>query len=272
MTKQIDGPLYLVGAGKMGSALLSGWLAEGLDPEKVIVQDPSPPADAKSLFEQHNISCGKSPELAGAAKIIVLATKPQIFDNVLPGLVKKLDDRTLILSIAAGKTIADIQSILGPRPIVRAMPNTPAAVNAGITVAVANDRVSDDQVQQAQSLLGTVGEVAWIDEESLMDAVTAVSGSGPAYVFLLAECLSRAAEKAGLSPELAQLLARKTIWGSGVLLDRSPETASTLRSNVTSPGGTTEAALKVLMSESGLAELLEEAVNAAKKRSRELSS
>ncbi len=272
MTKHIDGPLYLVGAGKMGSALLSGWLAEGLDPGHVIVQDPSPPADAKLLLEKHKISYGPSMELTVAAKIVVLATKPQLFDDVLPGLIDKLDDQTLILSIAAGKTIADIQALLGQRPVVRAMPNTPAAVNAGITVAVANQSVSEGQIQQAKTLLSAVGEVAWIDQESLMDAVTAVSGSGPAYVFLLAECLSQAAEKAGLPPDLAQLLARKTISGSGVLLDSSAETAANLRTNVTSPGGTTEAALKVLMAEPGLAELLEEAVDAAKQRSRELSS
>lgn len=274
MTLHLAGPLVLVGAGKMGGALLAGWLRQGLDPAHVLIQDPAPAPEAASLMASHGIRAARhETRLATTPAVIVLAVKPQLIDEALPPLAAHLGPETVVLSIAAGWTLANLAALLPPgTAIVRAMPNTPAAIGQGMTVACASEDVSRDQALLCSGLLEAVGEVIWIDDEGLMDAVTAVSGSGPAYVFLLAECLAEAGVKAGLEPELAARLARATVSGAGELLRRSDLTAAELRQNVTSPNGTTAAALKVLMAKDGFAQLLKRAVKAAAKRSREFSS
>lgn len=274
MTLKLGGPLILVGAGKMGGALLSGWLERGLDPATVFVQDPWPGEEMKALAKEKGLTLGASADSAPAdPAIIVLAIKPQVFDDVLPGLKTVPGANTVVLSIAAGKTISSIAQHLGKdRAIVRAMPNTPAAIGRGITVACANNHVSAGQKETCDSLLQAAGSVAWTDDETQLDPVTAVSGSGPAYVFLLAECLEEAGVEAGLDRDLARQLARETVSGAGELLRQSDETAAQLRENVTSPGGTTAAALDILRGEEGLQKLMTRAVEAATRRSRELSS
>jgi len=262
------GTLLLVGAGKMGGAMLNGWLGLGLAPNKIAVLEPqlSPELTA---FAQRGVSLNPK---AVRASVIVLAVKPQVAPQVLPGLSPYVDRTTVVVSIMAGRTLGFLADRLGPTTaIVRGMPNTPAAIGRGITVAVPNSQVSTSQRDVVGRLLSATGAVEWVADEALMDAVTAVSGSGPAYVFLLAECLARAGAAAGLPPELATRLARATVAGSGELLHRSDLDAATLRENVTSPGGTTAAALNVLMAKSGLGPLMEKAVAAATKRSRELA-
>jgi pyrroline-5-carboxylate reductase len=274
MTLNIDGTLLLAGVGNMGQALLAGWLDRGLDPRRVVAQDPAPPPRARSLLEGNGIAVHpRVTALAEPPAVMVLAVKPQVMDEALPPLAALAGKQTVVLSIAAGRTIAGIEKHL-PKGIavIRSMPNTPAAIGRGITVAVANGNVTAAQRASCDSLLRAVGEVAWVAEESALDAVTAVSGSGPAYVFYLAECLADAALGVGLEPKLAQQLARSTIAGAGELLYRSPLGADVLRQNVTSPNGTTHAALEVLMAGDGLAKLMREAVAAATRRSRELAS
>jgi pyrroline-5-carboxylate reductase len=275
MTLQIDGTLLLAGAGNMGSALLAGWLQQGLAPAQIIVQDPAPPPRATELLARRGLTARAAvSSLPDPPAVIVVAVKPQVMDEVFPGIAKLAGKSTVVLSIAAGRTIASFARHLPEgTAIVRAMPNTPAAIGRGITVGVPNAQVSARQRATCDALLRAIGEVSWIDDESLIDAVTAVSGSGPAYVFYLAECLADAAVKAGLPPELAQKLARTTVAGSGELLHRSDLGADVLRQNVTSPGGTTNAALEVLMARNGgLPELMREAVAAAARRSRELAT
>jgi len=278
MTTQSDkarldniGILALVGAGKMGGAMLEGWLALGLDPRNVVVIDPQPSPDMVAMA-QKGIALNPPPGAVSNIATIVLAVKPQVAADVMPGIAALVQPQTLVLSIMAGKTLGFLQSALPRAAIVRAMPNTPAAIGRGITVAVPNDIVTTEQRQRAHDLLAASGAVEWIDDEALMDAVTAVSGSGPAYVFLLAEALTRAGVAAGLPEDLAATLARETVAGAGELLHRSPQDAATLRKNVTSPAGTTAAALDVLMREDGgFDPLLHEAVAAAARRSRELA-
>jgi len=274
MTLEIGGPLFLVGAGKMGGALLTGWLDRGLDPNSVYIQDPAPPDELTALGQKTGVRViDAATELPAAPAVMVLAVKPQIIDSVLPPLRDVAVKETVVLSIAAGKTIAAMEQFLGAdAAIVRSMPNTPAAIGRGITVACANTNVSSSQRASCDALLQAAGAVAWIDDEAALDAVTAVSGSGPAYIFLLAECLEEAGVEAGLERRLARQLARETVSGAGELLRRSDAPASELRQNVTSPGGTTAAALEVLMSKNGLQGLLTRAVKAAAERSRELSS
>lgn len=273
MTLHLSGPLLLVGAGKMGGALLAGWLRQGLDPASVYVQDPTPAPDAAALMASHGVRVRHQAKLPAPPAVIVLAVKPQIMDEVLPTLAASVGPSTVVLSIAAGRTLSNLASRLPlETPIVRAMPNTPAAIGQGMTVACASSEVTRDQALCCNMLLEAVGEVIWIDDESLLDAVTAVSGSGPAYVFLLAECLAEAGVAAGLEPELASRLARATLAGAGEFLRRSDLSPVELRQNVTSPKGTTAAALEELMGKDGLADLLKRAVAAAAKRSRELSS
>ena len=273
MTLHLGGPLLLVGAGKMGGALLAGWLRQGLDPASVYVQDPTPAMEAGVLMASHGIRVRHQAKLRTAPAVIVLAVKPQIMDEVLPTLAAWVGPSTVVLSIAAGRTLSNLAARLPlGTPIVRAMPNTPASIGQGMTVACASSEVTRDQALCCNMLLEAVGEVIWIDDEILLDAVTAVSGSGPAYLFLLAECLTEAAVAAGLEPELALRLARATLAGAGELLRRSDLSPAELRQNVTSEKGTTAAALEVLMGKDGLADLLKRAVSAAAKRSRELSS
>ena len=273
MSFGLAGPLLLVGAGKMGGALLAGWLREAADPTSIFIMDPSPSGDVAELIARHGIATGADFESALAPSVIVLAVKPQIIDDVLPGVAPMMGKDTVLLSVAAGRTLSNLGTHLrSDAPIVRTMPNTPAAIGSGMTVACANDAVTREQALRCTMLMEAVGEVIWIDDEGLMDAVTAVSGSGPAYVFLFAECLADAGIEAGLDPELAMRLARATLSGAGELLSLSSASPSKLRENVTSPKGTTAAALDVLMGKGGLKELLARAVAAAAKRSRELSS
>lgn len=273
MTLQIDGTLVLAGAGKMGGALLAGWLARGLLPGAVVVQDPRPAPEVAELLARHDIaSTPAATRRERAPAVVVVAVKPQVMDEVLAPLARLVGPATLVLSIAAGRTLASLARLLPEgTAIVRAMPNTPAAIGRGISVGVANAHVTTRQKALAHELLAAVGEVGWVEDEALMDAVTAVSGSGPAYVFLLAECLAAAGEAAGLDADLARRLARATVSGSGELLHRSGLDAAELRRNVTSPGGTTEAALAVLMRPDGVRALLTEAVAAATRRGRELA-
>jgi pyrroline-5-carboxylate reductase len=273
MALEIDGTLLLAGAGNMGSAMLAGWLEQGLAPAQIIVQDPAPPPRAKELLARHGVQARATvAPLPHPPAVIVVAVKPQVMDEVFPPLARLAGKGTVVLSIAAGRTIAGFEKHLPPgTAVIRAMPNTPAAIGRGITVCVPNTHVTPAQRAACDGLLRAVGEVAWVEDEGLIDAVTAVSGSGPAYVFYLAECLADAGVKAGLAPELAQKLARSTVAGAGELLHRSELGADTLRQNVTSPGGTTFAALQVLMAEDGLPKLMREAVAAATRRSRELA-
>jgi pyrroline-5-carboxylate reductase len=264
-------PLVLVGAGKMGGALLAGWLDAGLNPNAAVVIDPSPPEDSAAFLAKAGITAMALPPAGLTARVVVVAVKPQVMASVLPALRSLFGARTVALSIAAGKTLQNFSDALGPVSVIRTMPNTPAQVGRGISAAVANERANDDDRALATSLLEAVGEVIWVDDEAHIDAVTAVSGSGPAYVFLLAEYLAEAAAEAGLSAEHARQLARATVTGAGELLHHSDLPPEQLRKNVTSPNGTTAAALAVLMAEDGLGPLMKKAVAAAKKRSQELS-
>lgn len=265
----ISGTVVLAGAGKMGGALLSGWLAQGLDPKRVAVIDPHLSDEIRALAAR-GVRLNAETTTADDVAALVLAVKPQTFGEAGPTLRPRIGPATLVVSIMAGTTIAALDAACGGN-IVRAMPNTPAAIGRGITVAVAAKGVNDRQRATADALLRATGAVEWIDDEALMDAVTAVSGSGPAYVFLLAEELARAGIAAGLPANLAARLARETVAGSGELLHRSGLDAATLRQNVTSPGGTTASALGVLMGENGLKELMTRAVAAATERSKELA-
>jgi len=265
--QNFSGTLVLVGAGKMGGAMLQGWLALGLDGKQIAIVEPKPSADIAPLRAR---GVRINPASLKDASVIVIAIKPQDAAIVVPTLKPLAGAGTLAVSVMAGKTLGFLDSAL-PCAVVRAMPNTPAAIGRGITVAVPNAKVTRDQRALADTLLGAVGAVEWVADESLLDAVTAVSGSGPAYVFLLAESLARAGAAAGLPADLAARLARATVAGSGELLHRSPLDAATLRQNVASPGGTTAAALGVLMAADGLDPLMERAIAAAAKRSRELA-
>jgi pyrroline-5-carboxylate reductase len=267
--QNIEGTIVLAGAGKMGGAMLSGWLAGGLDATRVAVIEPSPSDEIRALAAR-GIRLNPPAEDAAGATTLVVALKPQMFREAGAMLKSLSGPTTLVVSIMAGTTMASIAEVCGGA-VVRAMPNTPAAIGRGITVAVAANNVSAARRAVADALLRATGSVEWIDDEQLMDAVTAVSGSGPAYVFLLAEELARAGVEAGLPPELATRLARETVAGSGELLHRSDVPSATLRQNVTSPGGTTAAALDVLMGPDGMQSLLTRAVAAATQRSKELA-
>jgi len=272
MSAHLTSQLFLVGAGKMGGALLEGWVEQGIEPEQVTVLDPALGTGSGALIQERRITINPDLEAQDNAEVIVLAVKPQVMDQVLPSLLPLVHDGVLVISIAAGISLDFLARHLGEETaIVRAMPNTPAAVGAGMSVAVPNGHVSPKQKELAGMLLNAVGEVDWINDELQMDAVTAVSGSGPAYVFLLVECMAAAGRKLGLEPELAMRIARQTVIGSGELMRRSPAEAAVLRKDVTSPGGTTEAALKVLMDEAALEKLMGRAIEAAAKRSVELS-
>jgi pyrroline-5-carboxylate reductase len=261
--------LLLIGAGKMGGAMLEGWLRQGLPAANVAVIDPQPSGRLRALATE-GLRLGPP---AGPADVVVLATKPQMLDQAAPTLAAAVGPGTLLISVVAGKTIANLRDRAPDgRAVVRAMPNTPAAVGRGITGCAASPEVSDPQRRLAGGLLASIGRVEWVADEALIDAVTALSGSGPAYVFHLVEAMAAAGERAGLPADLAMRLARATVEGAGELLYREPEApAAVLRQNVTSPGGTTAAALEILMAEDGLAGLMTRAVAAAKRRAGELS-
>ena len=264
----VDGPLLLVGGGRMGGALLEGWLAGGLESEATWVLDPEPATRLTGLH--HAATPAELPESAVAA--LVVAVKPQVVDQVLAPLARQVGPATTVVSIAAGKPISTFEAAFGPDiAVVRAMPNTPAAVGRGVSVLCANRAATEEARALAGRLMQAVGAVHWTADEDLMHAVTAVSGSGPAYVFHLIEALAAAGEAAGLPADLAMALAHGTVTGAGELAHRSSDTAETLRRNVTSPHGTTAAALAVLMGEGGLTPLLTRAVAAAAARSRELA-
>jgi pyrroline-5-carboxylate reductase len=264
-----DPKILLVGCGKMGGAMLQGWLADAGLGAFVAVEPGPAPAAAHARVRHVADAAAIPPDFV--PDVVVFATKPQVMNDVVPAYRRFAG--ALFVSIAAGTTIATFEKHLGSGlSIVRAMPNTPASVGRGISGAYASPAVSPDQRALADRLLRSVGAVEWVASEGLIDAVTAVSGSGPAYVFLLAEALAAAGAQAGLPADLAQRLARATVAGAGELLHQAPESAEQLRKNVTSPNGTTAAALAVLMAEDGFGPLLERAVAAAAHRARELAS
>lgn len=264
-----DRGLVLVGCGKMGSALLEGWLAGDLPPRAFTVIEPTPTARLETLAGE---GLRLNAALPHAPAVAVLAVKPQMMGDALPGLAALGGSDTLVLSIAAGTSLAAFEAALGTdTPIVRAMPNTPASVGRGITALVGNARATAADMALAEALMQAVGQTVRLRSEAEMDAVTAVSGSGPAYVFLLIEAMAAAGEAEGLTPDLAMALARATVGGAGHLAESSELGPAQLRVNVTSPGGTTEAALEVLQDDTtGLPALIRQAVTAAAARSRAL--
>jgi pyrroline-5-carboxylate reductase len=262
-------PVLLIGCGKMGGALLNGWLEAGLS--RAVVVEPYAEAAKPFASRVEVVGSVEAVPSGFVPDAVVLATKPQQADASLPFYKPFARGGALFLSIMAGKTISGMDAMLDGAAIVRAMPNTPAAIGHGFTVACAGRRVSAGQRALADRLLAATGEVAWVEAESLIDPVTAVSGGGPAYVFLLAELLEKAAVEQGVPQDLARRMARATVVGSGALLGRSEEDAAILRKNVTSPKGTTEQALAVLMAEDAWPHLVPKAIDAATRRSRELA-
>lgn len=271
MTAVASGPIVLIGAGNMGGAMLSGWLKSGVKGADILVIDPGPPPAMAQLIADNGVRHATSAPEGIEAAVIFIAVKPQVMEAVLPPLKTLVGAGTVIVSVAAGKTLAFIESHLGAAATVRAMPNTPAMIGRGVTGAFANARVSAAQRSQVHDLLKVSGPVEWVETEGDIDAVTAVSGSGPAYVFYLVECMAEAGRKAGLKADLAMRLARETVAGAGELLHQSPDDASRLRQNVTSPGGTTAAALAVLMADDGMQPLFDKAIAAARQRAEELA-
>jgi pyrroline-5-carboxylate reductase len=269
----LKGTLVLLGAGKMGGAMLEGWLRAGVPPQQIVALDPAPPAEVLHVIARNGIAHNPDISRIDNVEVLLAAVKPQVMDDVLKPVAVLRRFKPLVLSIAAGKTIASFARHFGEdAAIIRTIPNTPAAIGRGITVMAGNANVTDAQKQLAASLLASLGEVVTVDDEALIDAATAVSGSGPAYVFYLTECLANAAEKVGIPADLAVKLARATVSGSAELMHRSGIDAETLRRNVTSPNGTTFAALQVLMADDGMRPLFEEAIAAATRRSRELAN
>lgn len=286
-------PVLVIGAGKMGGAILSAWLESdvlvhdwldgedeqdvpggmgGLDPASVFVEDPGATEDIIDLLAKFDIHLKPRHDLPRPPGLVMLAVKPQVMEPVLVDLAKRIGPSTLVYSIAAGKTLDDLAKHLPEgTAIVRAMPNTPVMVAAGVTALISNEHVSETQCLGLERLVAGTGQVVWLGDESQMDAVTAVSGSGPAYVYYLTECLAAAGQKQGLPEKIAMQLARATVSGAGAMMDAFVTDASELRQNVTSKGGTTAAALEVLMADDGLAPLMENAIAAATRRSKELS-
>ncbi|NIZ08390.1 pyrroline-5-carboxylate reductase [Pseudooceanicola sp. HF7] len=260
--------LVLLGCGKMGGAMLAGWLKSGVPPQSVWVIDPNPSDWLKGTGVHLN------EEITGTPAVAIVAVKPQMMGAALPSLQALGGGGTLFVSIAAGTQIAAFEAAFGASsPIVRAMPNTPAAVGRGITAIIGNAQVDAAALDLTEALLSAVGQVVRLESEEQMDAVTAVSGSGPAYVFHLIESMAAAGEAQGLSAELALQLAKATVAGAGALAEGTEESPTQLRVNVTSPNGTTQAALEVLMDEgAGFPPLLKRAVTAAADRSRELAN
>jgi len=258
------GGLLLLGCGKMGGALLSGWLAKGLPPERVQVIDPHPSDWLRDLATRGLVLNPASP---GPAEVAVLAVKPQMMDEAAPAIAALGGGGTLVISIAAGTPIAEFERIFGPgTPVVRAMPNTPSAIGKGVSALIANTQASGADRARAEGLMAAVGRTVWLEGEGQMEAVTGLSGSGPAYVFHMIEAMASAGEAEGLDPDLAMTLARSTVIGAAALAEHSEESAEQLRINVTSPGGTTAAGLGVLMEE--LPDLMRRTVGAAAARFR----
>ncbi|WP_102958864.1 pyrroline-5-carboxylate reductase [Mangrovicella endophytica] len=264
------GRILLLGGGNMGGAMLGGWIAAGIDPSDVLIVDPNPGEAVRPLIEERGVRLAASVP-AEPVDVVVVAVKPQVMADVLASLQPALKPSTLVISVAAGKTIAFIEARLGARPVVRAMPNTPALIGRGITGCYGNEAVIPALRDATTTLLSGSGPVEWVDSEALIDVVTGVSGSGPAYVFLLAEALAAAGAAAGLEPDLAMRLARHTVAGAGELMIRSDKVPAELRRAVTSPNGTTQAALEILMADDGLNALMTRAVAASVNRARELA-
>lgn len=267
MTRVAEQGLVLLGCGKMGSAMLAGWLEHGLPPASVWVIDPHPSDWLKAQGVNINTPLPEAPA------VVLVAVKPQMMGEALPAIQALGGGSSLFISVAAGTSIATFESILGSdTPIIRAMPNTPAAIRQGITALIGNSNASPDDLTLAENLLSAIGETVLLTDEAQMDAVTGLSGSGPAYVFHLIETLAKAGEAHGLPHDLAMKLAKSTVAGAGALAKAADEDPSQLRINVTSPNGTTQAALEVLMHEErGFPDLLHRAVKAATERSKELS-
>lgn len=263
------GPVVLVGAGKMGLALARGWIAGGLPPGSLVLVDPMPSEAAQSFASETGVRLVDSAEGVLVA-VLVLAVKPQVMGQVLAELRPMVGGHTLAISIAAGVPIQRIAEGLGITRVIRTMPNTPAQVGQGVSGAVAGAGVTADDQRVADALLKAVGSVFWYSNESMLDAVTAVSGSGPAYVFHFVEALAAAGVQQGFGPEEALQLARQTVIGAAALMAADPTPVATLRQNVTSPRGTTEAALNILMADDGLTALMRRTVVAARLRSEEL--
>lgn len=266
-----DFSICLVGAGNMGGAMLTGWLESGISADRINVVDPKPAGKMKTLIAESGADHFTSAQDAPIVDVLIVAVKPQIIEKVLPFLTNMIGNNTVVVSVAAGTTISTIANHVGEVAIVRSMPNTPALIRRSITGCFANARTAASQVEQVTLLLSAIGKVVWVENESQIDAVTAVSGSGPAYIFHLAECMAQAGVEAGLPMDVAEMLARETIAGAGEMLSQLDESSTQLRKNVTSPNGTTAAALDVLMSEPNMQSLISKAIAAAKKRSEELS-
>jgi pyrroline-5-carboxylate reductase len=259
----------------MGGALLAGWLARDAWAGPIAVVDPKPNPRVTALAETHEMRLvAEAGDLDIAPALVVAAVKPAILQTALGAARDAFDDETAVVSVAAGVRLDTIEAVVGARPVIRAMPNTPAAVGRGMTVCAGNDAARRDEalVGAVTALFEAVGRCAWVSEEAALDAVTAVSGSGPAYVFHMAECLAAAGRSAGLPADLAEELAVATVAGAGEMLWRGEDAPATLRENVTSPNGTTAAALEVLTAQEALARLMRDAVAAAKKRAEDLGA
>ncbi len=266
-------PIILVGAGNMGGALLKGWCEAGIGP--ILAVEPSPSPQLVALARKRHIALfSHSTSIDSlAARACVVALKPQILKSAAAGLAPIAQSGALMISIAAGTTTQNLRAAWGAKArLIRAMPNTPGSIGRGITALFAAKGATEKDKALADTLLAALGQIVWVKAERDIDAVTAVSGSGPAYIFLLVEALAAAAQAEGLPRPLAETLARATVAGSGALLDADPAPAATLRRNVTSPGGTTQAALDILMAKDGLEPLMRRAIAAARRRAQELGS
>ncbi|QCN98814.1 pyrroline-5-carboxylate reductase (plasmid) [Azospirillum argentinense] len=263
------GTILLLGAGRMGGAMLRGWLAQGVPASAISVADPRPAPDLVELFARTGVRL--NPADSAPVDTLVVAVKPQMVESAATGVQAMLAPHTLVLSIMAGKTLADLRRLFpAAGSVVRAMPNLPAAVGRGATVAVAEAGCPADRKARAASLLTAVGSLEWLADEALVDAATALSGSGPAYVFYLVECLTRAGVEVGLPADVSERLARATVEGAGALMGATGQPAAELRAGVTSPGGTTAAGLSKLMADDHLQSLLNATLRAAAQRAAEL--
>jgi pyrroline-5-carboxylate reductase len=271
------GQLLLVGAGRMGAALAAGWLrrkSSGVTADTLTLVDPRPSDAARALADEFGLTVipNVDEDRLARAETLVAAVKPALMAEILSPLDDALNQDALVISMAAGVPLRVIEAALSKRPAIRAMPNTPASIGKGISVCIANAAVGPDERRRADRLMKAVGAVEWIEDERLMDAVTAISGSGPAYLFLFCEALAAAGEAEGLPPELARTLALKTITGAAAMLDAGLGEPSELRRMVTSPGGTTQAGLDVLMGGAGLPGMVRNAVAAAERRGRQIGA
>ncbi len=263
--------IFLIGAGKMGMAMARGWLKSGLRPSSLTLIDPKPQQSIVDFAAKHKISI--LPNMPDSdAQVVVLAVKPQIMEQVLNSIKPHIKPDVLVLSIAGGIKLESLTKALGSKKIIRAMPNTPAQVGQGVTGAIKANGVNKLDIKIANAIMQASGHVYWFDDENDLDALTFVSGCGPAYVFLLAEAMAQAGVQQGLEEEKAKLLARQTIIGAAALMQDDASDAAILRQNVTSPGGITEAALSVLMADDGFYSLFSRAFNKAAKRNKELGS